>query len=157
MIAAEIHLEESLWLSDMVRADEPSMDMPEDMKFFAEEFPRLMPQQHGHVFKHMYNPDDDMNLDGFVIASVLFDERGYFSGFNLMDTWTGDLMVLSPLQAGTGGLNNIDNHMDLIKGNPHTRLVGFRTTKRCESDNNIMSVQPIYYSIDEQMCKKTLK
>ena len=37
-----------------------------------------------------------------------------------------------------------------------TRLIGFRTTKRCESSKFIMSLQPIYYSLDEEMCTEVL-
>lgn len=43
-----------------------------------------------------------------------------------------------------------------LADNRHTRLVGFRTTKRCEEAEKIMSVQPIYFSIDETMCKEYL-
>lgn len=38
----------------------------------------------------------------------------------------------------------------------HTRIVGFRTTKSCENAKQIMSVQPIYYSVDEKICKQKL-
>ena len=156
MIAAEIHLEEDLWLSSFVQDVVNDSDVPEDMQFFEEEFPRILPLQHGHVFRNMFNPDDVMGMEGYVIASVLFDERGFFSGFNLMETRTGELFVISPLEAGDGRLNEVDNDMALIKGNKHTRLVGLRTTKRCANAKEIMSVQPIYLSVDEDMCKNTL-
>ena len=35
-----------------------------------------------------------------------------------------------------------------------TRIVGFRTTKRCREDPNIKSIQPIYYSLNERLCKQ---
>lgn len=37
-----------------------------------------------------------------------------------------------------------------------TRLIGFRTSKSCKQADQISMVQPIYYSIDEQVCKKYL-
>lgn len=132
-------------------------DIPEEMQFFDEEFPRLEPQQHGHIFKNMYNVDDDQSMQDKVIVSVLFDDQDLFSGFSLMSTTNGDLTILSPMAAGDGNMRNVDNDMELVKANKHTRLVGFRTTKRCSSAKQIMSVQPIYFSINEDMCKKVLK
>lgn len=53
LIAAEIHLEESLYFQDL----KAKMDDPES-GFYEEEFDRMSPQQHGHVFKNMYDADD---------------------------------------------------------------------------------------------------
>ena len=38
----------------------------------------------------------------------------------------------------------------------HTRLIGFRTTKRCDTSRFIQQIQPVYFSIDEKMCKENL-
>ena len=59
--------------------------------------------------------------------------------------------MISPLD--TKNLHPKHNSHEWLTANDHTRLIGFRTTKRCRSDKQIMSIQPIYYSIDERMCK----
>ena len=38
-----------------------------------------------------------------------------------------------------------------------TRLIGFRTSKYCKGDQNIKSIQPIYYSLNENICKNELE
>jgi len=47
--------------------------------------------------------------------------------------------------------------MLLINSYGHTRLVGLRTQKLCDSAQDVVSVQPIYYSVDEQMCTEYLQ
>ena len=40
--------------------------------------------------------------------------------------------------------------------NDHTRLVGFRTTKNCKDSMLIRSLQPIYFSVNQEMCQEHL-
>ena len=51
----------------------------------------------------------------------------------------------------------VENDARLLEAESHTRIVGFRSTKRCREDYTTMSIQPIYYSINENMCKNILK
>jgi len=55
-----------------------------------------------------------------------------------------------------GKLRSIENDSIFIDSNKHTRIVGFRTTKRCHNSKKIRSIQPIYYSVNEDICKNQL-
>ena len=50
----------------------------------------------------------------------------------------------------------IDANKEIEDMQYDTRLIGFRTTKRCHEDTNIKSIQPIYYSTNEKVCKREL-
>ena len=45
----------------------------------------------------------------------------------------------------------------IIEEYDSTRLIGFRTTKECRHAKTTKSIQPIYYSRNEQICKNLLK
>jgi len=69
---------------------------------------------------------------------VLFDETDHFAGFNFMDTKTKELIIQTPMNAGK--LRAADNNIVFINSNKHTRIVGFRTTKRCHGSMKIKSI-----------------
>ena len=91
-------------------------------------------------------------MAGLVIDSVLFDKYDHFAGLELRNAKSGQIKTISPLDTNDSSLKKIKNSEALIAGNSHTRLIGFRTSKRCHSSKSILSVQPIYYSIDEEFC-----
>ena len=107
----------------------------------------------------MYQRVEAMELSGAVLESVLLDEQNEFAGFRfyeldgLLDQKEG--FALTELDEAV--ITSVPNEVSLIEGHSrHTRLVGFRSTKRCEESKTIMSLQPIYYSIDEKMCTEKL-
>ena len=111
---------------------------------------------HGYEFEGMYDVEDSMTLQDSVIESAVFDKEDNFAGFILLDVKAGELIEDSPFD--TAGMRMEYNDPELLgDANSHTRVAGFRTTKRCSTAKTILSVQPIYYSIDEKMCKETLK
>ena len=85
-----------------------------------------------------------------------FDHDYNFAGLEFKNLSTG---VLS-----SDNINNseylpyfVQNDARLLEAESHTRIIGFRSTKRCREDYTTMSIQPIYYSINEEMCKNILK
>ena len=95
---------------------------------------RIPPVIHGHRFTGMFNNDDitEVNLVNMVIESVLFEENNYFAGIRLKNIDTGNYETLSPMDESR--LHPKHNLQKWLQANDHTRLVGFRTTKRCHSD-----------------------
>lgn len=100
-----------------------------------------------------------MELSGAVLESVLLDDHNEFAGFRfyelngLLNSMEGYALT----ELDEAQITNLPNEVSLIEGQSrHTRLVGFRSTKRCEESKTIMSLQPIYYSIDEKMCTENL-
>ena len=49
-------------------------------------------------------------------------------------------------------ITSAKNTEKLTSAYEHTRLVGLRTTKSCATSSKILSIQPIYFSINEEMC-----
>ena len=106
----------------------------------------------------MYKRDDYIELKDYAISAVLFDDAGFFAGFKFIDQLTKEVLYDQPVRTNKKRLSEQDNHEELILGTEgHTRIVGFRTTKACESSKRIMSLQPIYYSLDRRMCTEVLK
>lgn len=103
----------------------------------------------------MYSTADAVSMKHLVIESVLFTPDGYFSGFELKDLDLGILLPIAP-ESMDGQLMKVRNAAELVGADKHTRLVGFRTSKLCQEATKIMSVQPIYFSVDRAMCKDFL-
>ena len=80
----------------------------------------------------------------------------HFVGYTLWDSATGEMHYHVPVE--------FDNKVDQLIEKPlskkfvrnfdesHTRLLGFRTSKRCHESRTIRTVMPIFYSVDEKMC-----
>ena len=109
--------------------------MIEEIDKIVGEGEKIPPVNHGYKFTGMYKKNDEENvisLTNTVIESVLFNDDGYFAGFRMKDIETGVYLTLSPL--GTTQLHPKHNLQQLMQANDHTRLIGFRTTKRCRTD-----------------------
>ena len=86
------------------------------------------------------------------IESIYYDSANNWAGFKFKDLARDIYRIDSP------GDKDKLREVEMPYGKKHlnTRLIGFRTTKRCQTDKKIMSVQPIFYSIDEDLCKNQL-
>ena len=104
----------------------------------------------------MHDPKEPIQLTDFNIESILFDQSGYWAGFRYMNATSGETMIDSPhYQVDHGDF--IEKGFDMVNGHTSTRLIGFRTTKRCQTSKRIMTVEPIFYSEDEKTCTEHLK
>mmetsp|Transcript_31059 Transcript_31059/g.41169 ORF Transcript_31059/g.41169 Transcript_31059/m.41169 type:complete len:186 (+) Transcript_31059:372-929(+) len=117
---------------------------------------QVTPEHHGFIFEGMWNNGDEVELKDFILASVVFDQNDHVAGLKYMQPSTKEILIDTPLRAAQLYEDRGDRRLlEDITG--HTRLVGLRTTKECEGSKNIMSVQPIYYSIDKKMCTEVLQ
>ena len=97
----------------------------------------------------------------YNLYSVYFDPFGTLAGFRWRD-YSGDASnrIFDTKLAYTGvRLKTVDNDSGFRSENfeTKTRIVGFRTTKSNEHSSLLKSIQPIYFSIDENICKYTLR
>ena len=97
----------------------------------------------------MYEPEDGFSLHGYSIDSVYSDLNNSFAGFVLTEAKTGENVEEIALNFDNVAFHAVDNLKAIKDSHAHTRIVGFRTTKKCHSAKQIMSVQPIYYSVNE--------
>lgn len=111
---------------------------------------------HGNNFEGMYKPDLSVEMKDKHLEAMLFSNTGHFSGYALRDKMTNkqsyhlpfefkdriDEMVFEPMSRDF--LLNYDES--------HTRLLGFRSGKRCKESKAIRTIQPIFYSVNEKMC-----
>ena len=104
----------------------------------------------------MAQDDDYVEMSGENIEQVLFNKDNFFVGFKFVDNPTRDELFDIPehIEISRSILNIPETLRDI---NNNTQIIGFRTTKACKEAKKIMSIQPIYYSIDRNMCLKTLK
>lgn len=70
------------------------------------------------------------------IESVYFDNENNWAGFKFKDFTRDQTQIDSPED------QTLLREVDMLYGKGHlsTRLIGFRTTKRCHSSKKIMSV-----------------
>lgn len=92
---------------------------------------------HGYHFNDYYASDDKFELISSELESVLFDRDGNWAGFRFMNRMTGESRIDSPFG---DNISTLEEKGVLIADHQTTRLVGLRTTKRCQSDKKIMSV-----------------
>ena len=86
---------------------------------------------HGYEFNDYYVEDDTYQMINSELESVLFDRDGFWAGFRFMNRVTGNSRIdslfgdnISTLEEM--GVQQVDHKT--------TRLVGLRTTKRCNSE-----------------------
>ena len=111
---------------------------------------------HGYSFENTYRDDIITKTEGHVLHSVLFDHDYNFAGLQFKSLSSG-LHTHDNVQNYEYLPYSVENDPRLLEAESHTRIVGFRSTKRCREDYTTMSIQPIYYSINEDMCKNILK
>ena len=119
----------------------------------------IQSQIHGYDYQdEMYRQAQSVSLKNKVVSAFYFDKTERFAGIQTIDihnaavsslTFTeGDKLTTRALipSEWTNSLPHLQKFYD------GTRLVGFRSEKACDRANDILSVTPIYYSIDEDMC-----
>ena len=146
------HMTDDMFDETWQEGNEPPI--VEQMEEWEDEaiYPIPKSQFHGHEFKNMFKPSTKVDLTGKIVTEYLFDDDGHFSGVVIEDVESGELSNFMP-----DNLQRIDvvHVPDYIRESyEHTRLIGFRTTKRCDTSRFVQQVQPIYFSIDEKMCKE---
>ena len=83
----------------------------------------------------MFRPPNKFDLTGKIVTAYLFDDDDHFSGVVIDDVESGETQNLMP-----DNLQRVDvvHVPDYIKDSyEHTRLLGFRTTKRCDTSRFI--------------------
>ena len=106
----------------------------------------MSPVRHGYQFDNMWSDDFFRESKGKTLKSIMTShDGGNFSGFVLSDPKSEEITSQLPNEHIT-----LTSHMldpEILNNHESTRLVGFRTTKRCKSSKQVMSVQPIYFSV----------
>lgn len=147
VIASELHLQYGFELQGIL--DDYMESLPAQEYEIALSQPTVEPVQHGYDFGRMYEPEDGFSLHGYGIDWVYSDLYGSFAGFVLTEAKTGENIEKTGLNFENVAFHATDNLKAIRDSHAHTRIVGFRTTKNCHSAKQIMSVQPIYYSVNE--------
>lgn len=121
----------------------------------ADLFPQ-MPLYHGYNFTGMFDADKAMSLENRIVRQYLFDGAidANFVGFTTQKVGGVD-EYYAPNFAGVAHFVAIDEK--IANNYESTRLIGFRTTKKCKDSNLIKSIQPIYYSKNKDICQTVLR
>lgn len=91
-----------------------------------------------------------------VVHSFLFDGNWNLAGLTLRDLTDNSISkVVSPVYTGVVHEEFVREEVD--ERHETTRLVGFRTSKECADSKLTKSIQPIYYSLDEDICVRALQ
>jgi len=117
---------------------------------------KIRPQRHGYDFQNMYYDDVRVDLVDRVIQAYHFDEKMNFAGFSIKHVKTGQVELVLAYDVDKKVLYTYEVENEIKEKYSMTRLVGFRTTKKCRSSQNILQVQPIYFSLDEDVCRNVL-
>lgn len=153
MVASELHITEGEHLKmlnykKLLKVQEVVMG-EEELELDA------MAVHHGHDFDNMAVTDEYVKLENKVIDGFLFDTGNHFAGFRTWNPQHDTENVHKAVDASKLRFSEVDKQ--IVDSIDHTRLIGFRTTKKCDEGKVISSVQPIYFSIDKTMCKDYLK
>lgn len=144
--------------NEPIMASELRLDYSPDFKHAKDDDRRITPVTHGYDFAKTYNHDLEVNLESFIVKSYHFDASDHFVGFSIMNYFSDKVTnyIALGVDQSTMKTYEVDNVL-FLEHYERTRLIGFRTSKRCKQTNYINSVQPIYYSLDEKMCKEHLQ
>ena len=94
-------------------------------------------------------------LSGKSISRYFFDSDNLFSGVELSsDDKNSERAKYVPINAKLLSSNLVDTRLQ--EAHDTTRLIGFRTGKHCKDSKTIHEITPIYYSIDEVICKHVI-
>ena len=95
-----------------------------------------------------------ISLKRKALSALFFDQDDHFAGLSLVDVDSGEKEYHVPINVESLTAQLVEDEIQLNYDT--TRLIGFRTSKRCADDKQISRVMPIYYSIDPGMCKEYL-
>ena len=176
ILASEIHLEESEELKNFIWGEDPDellypelegtdedgeiLLWPELHEMQAERMSnRIKAQHHGFDYdeKNMYSKGVVVSMKHKVFSGFLFDKNGHMAGFELLCTKTDTKTTIVPPEIDTDQLKLIEVDAKVLTSSNKSRVVGLRTTKECSDSSQIKQIQPIFYSVDPQMCDSYLK
>ncbi len=115
---------------------------------------KVKPQIHGYTAANRdFYELDEISLRETTITEYLFDDKNHFAGVLAYSSETRESSEKSLIE------NTIESALDdefFVNSYSTTRLVGFRTLKRCDTSLEILRIEPIYYSVSEEMCLEHL-
>ena len=114
------------------------------------------PVVHGYKFENMFNAEREIDMTGRVISAYHFTKQGDFAGLTLTDVAYSLGDETTYMTEELDSLESIKADERYMTINDTTRLVGFRTSLRCRTSQVIKQIQPIYYSIDGEVCRNLL-
>ena len=152
-LAMELHVERSREFLDMI---ENSLPTEEELdKELADSV------DHGMRFDGMFRPDRKDSLTKKNIQGIIFDKYQHFSGFAFRRDGKKHDDYILPVEYENRiselSLEPMSPQFLLKNSHEHTRLVGFRSGKRCSSSQTARTLMPVFYSVNEDMCKNVLK
>ena len=123
-----------------IERPEDSEDSYEDFESFEKwqdnaVFPLAKPQHHGYKFENMFANDDIFDLTDQMVTAYLFDDGNHFAGVTVEDVFDGSTQNFMPENLQRVSVVHVDEVFR--KSYDHTRLIGFRTAKRCNSSRYI--------------------
>lgn len=89
-----------------------------------------------------------------MLDSILFDDEKHFAGFVFYDQVLLETKYMIASKHMHVEAVKLDD--EILKNHENTRLIGFRTTKRCHTAKQTMSVQPIFFSVNRDLCENYL-
>ena len=111
------------------------------------------PVVHGHKFENMFNADREIDMTNQEISAYHFSKDGDFAGLTIRDTHGEEIVYMTEELDFVETMYQLDSFLNIWNT---TRLVGFRTSLRCRTSQVIKQIQPIYYSIDKDVCQNLL-
>ena len=96
LVATELHTEYGEFFTQEI-IDEGDLDGNEASRKQVR-LGAIKPEHHGHNFQGMWNDDDLVEMNKFIITAVLFDENDHFAGFSFIDPVTNEHVVDTPLK-----------------------------------------------------------
>ena len=117
-----------------------------------------MPVNHGHSFQGMYSQTETIEMKNKILSGFYFDNNSNIVGYQLTNLTDGvkTNRVFAPFQQEKDQLF-LEVDSALLSAHDTTRLIGFRSGKTCHGSKAVNQIQPIYYSIDKQLCTQVFK
>ena len=100
---------------------------------------KVVPVTHGYDFAKTYNHDLQVDLNGWIVKSYHFDEESHFVGVSLAAASTKEIKSYIALGVDLDSVTTylVDDSEEFESKSEKTRLIGFRTAKRCKQTNYI--------------------
>ena len=145
VVASELYLEEmvtgrfshmQLDLLGIANDDDTTEDNLKDDALVN----HVTPVHHGVKFEPMHTPGIVIPMKSRLISGFIFDEKDLFAGLTILDSTSGEVEEIVSPQQHTGTLTKIKVDQSILESAEHTRLIGFRTVKRCAESKHITGV-----------------
>ena len=83
----------------------------------------------------MFANDDIFDLTDMIVTAYLFDDDDHFAGLTVESVVDGKMVNFMPDNLSRVSVVHVDE--TFRQSYDHTRLIGFRTAKRCDSSRFI--------------------